>query len=287
MVWLIGNKGMLGTDVEHKLKSNNIDYAASDLDVDITNIDAMKNFSKDKKFEWVINCSAYTAVDKAEDEVEKAFQINADGVENIALIAKEKKAKLIHLSTDYVFDGSKSDAYTETDSTGPIGVYGKSKLKGEENILRILPQYFIFRISWLYGHHGANFVHTMLRLFGERDEVRVVNDQWGSPTFSEDVADFIIKLVKENSSAYGIYHFTNGGRTNWFEFTREIFRLAKERGLVKKDVKITPVTTLEFPTKAKRPENSFMSKDKIEKKLGIKIRPWQDSLAEFINAKVI
>ncbi len=276
---------MLGTDVELKLKANGIEYAASDMDVDITNIEALSNFAKDKKIEWIINCSAYTAVDKAEDEPDKVFKINADGVGNIAQVAKEKKAKLIHISTDYVFDGKQAEAYTESDATGPIGVYGKSKLEGEKNILRVTPEYFIFRISWLYGHHGANFVHTMLKLFAEREEVRVVNDQWGSPTFAEDIADVIIKVVKENISAYGIYHFANGGKTNWFEFTREIFRLAKEKGLVKKDIKIIPVTTADYPTKAKRPEYSYLSKDKIEKKLGIKIRPWQESLAEFISAK--
>jgi dTDP-4-dehydrorhamnose reductase len=287
MIWLIGNIGMLGADVELKLKVNHLEYTASDMDVDITSLDALKNFSKDKKIEWIINCSAYTAVDKAEDEADKAFKINADGVGNIALVAKEKRAKLIHLSTDYVFDGKKPGAYFESDATGPIGVYGKSKLKGEENILHTLTEYFIFRISWLYGHHGANFVHTMLRISGERDEVRVVNDQWGSPTFAEDVADLIIKVIKKNTSAYGIYHFTNGGRTNWFEFTHEIFRLAKNKGLIKKDIKITPVTAAEYPTKAKRPQNSFMSKDKIERMFGIKIRPWQESLAAFISAKTL
>lgn len=285
MIWLIGNKGMLGTDVERKLKANGLEYAASDVNVDITDINNLKNYSKNKKIDWIINCSAYTAVDKAEEETEKAFKINADGVGNIARVAKDKNAKLIHLSTDYVFDGKKSEEYTEDDGTGPIGVYGKSKLKGEENILHTLPEHFIFRISWLYGHHGANFVHTMLRLFGERDEVRVVNDQWGSPTFAEDVADLIIKIVKENSAAYGIYHFTNGGRTNWYEFTREILRLAKEKDLIKNDIKITPVSTAEYPTKAKRPANSCMSKTKIEKTLGVKIRPWQESLKEFISGK--
>lgn len=278
---------MLGTDVEQKLKASAFDYSASDMDVDITDIGALRNFSKDKKIEWIINCSAYTAVDKAEDEAGKAFKINADGAGNVALVAKERKAKLIHFSTDYVFDGTKSEAYIENDMTGPIGVYGRSKLKGEENILQTLSEHFIFRISWLYGHHGANFVHTMLRLFGERDEVRVVNDQWGSPTFAEDVADLIIKIIRENSTAYGIYHFTNGGRTTWYEFTREIHRLAKEIGLKKNDIKITPVSTAEYPTKAKRPANSCMSKTKIEKTLGVKIRPWQESLVEFLSEKVL
>jgi dTDP-4-dehydrorhamnose reductase len=287
MIWLIGNKGMLGTDVELKLEANGLEYAASDMDVDITNIEMLRNFAKDRKIEWIINCSAYTAVDKAEDEPDKAFKINADGVGNIAQLAKEKKAKLIHISTDYVFDGKQADAYTEIDATGPIGAYGKSKLEGEKNILRITQEFFLFRISWLYGHHGANFVHTMLKLFTERDELRVVKDQWGSPTFAEDIADVIIKVVKENFSAYGIYHFSNGGKTNWFEFTREIFRLAKEKGLAKKDIKLIPVTTAEYSTKARRPEYSCFSKEKIEKTFGIKIRPWQESLAEFISEKTL
>ncbi|MFH0974615.1 MAG: dTDP-4-dehydrorhamnose reductase [Spirochaetota bacterium] len=285
MIWLIGSKGMLGTDVELKLKANGLEYTASDMDVDITDIEALRNFAKDKEIGWIINCSAYTAVDKAEDEEARAFKINADGVGNIAQVAKEKKAKLVHLSTDYVYDGKKYEAYLESDPTGPIGVYGKSKLKGEEKVLATVQEYFIFRISWLYGHHGANFVHTMLRLFAERDEVRVVRDQWGSPTFAKDVADLIIKVIKDNSSEYGIYHFTNSGRTNWYQFTLEIFNQAKERGLLKKEVNIIPITTAGYPTKARRPEYSYMSKDKVKKTFGVTLRPWQESLQEFIKIK--
>jgi len=285
MIWLIGNKGMLGTDVELKLKANGLDYAASDMDVDITDIEALRKFAKEKKIEWIVNCSAYTAVDKAEDEPDKAFKLNADGVGNIAQVAKEKNAKLIHLSTDYVFNGKKTEAYSESDETDPIGVYAKSKLKGEQNILQIIPEYFIFRISWLYGHHGANFVHTMLRLFSERDELRVVNDQWGSPTFTEDVANVIINIIKDNSSEFGIYHFTNSGRINWYEFACEILKLAKERSLIKKNINIIPVTTAEYPTRAIRPKNSYLSKDRIKNILGIELRPWQESLKKFISAK--
>lgn len=285
MIWLIGNKGMLGTDVELKLKANGLDYAASDMDVDITDIEALRKFAKEKKIEWIVNCSAYTAVDKAEDEPDKAFKINADGVGNIAQVSKEKNAKLIHLSTDYVFNGKKTEAYSESDETDPIGVYAKSKLKGEENVLRTIKEYFLFRISWLYGHHGANFVHTMLRLFSERDELRVVNDQWGSPTLTEDVADVIINIIKNNSSKFGIYNFTNSGRITWYEFACEILKLSKERSLVKKNINIIPVTTAEYPTRAVRPKNSYLSKDRIKNVLGIELRPWQESLKKFISAK--
>ena len=282
MIWLIGNRGMLGHDVENALIHGNMDYVATDTDVDITDYVALKDFVKAKKIDWIINCSAYTAVDKAEDESEKVFKINADGVLNIAKVAKKQDARLIHISTDYVFDGNKKEAYTEDDLTNPIGAYGKSKLEGENNIRATLNKYFIIRTAWLYGKNGNNFVNTMLKLFNERGKVKVVSDQFGSPTYAVDFANIIFMIVSKNSKDYGIYHFTNEGRISWFDFANEIYRIAKGLDLIKRDVKITPVSTEEYPTKAKRPINSYLSKEKIKKTFGIKIRKWDEALNEFL-----
>ncbi|MDY6935023.1 MAG: dTDP-4-dehydrorhamnose reductase [Spirochaetota bacterium] len=283
MIWLIGNKGMLGTDVEEGFKRMNVDYFASDREVDIMDHEALKNFIGDRDIQWIVNCSAYTAVDKAEDEPAMAFGINAEGVLNIVKIAKWKKARLIHVSTDYVFDGHNNDGYVEQDETKPMGIYGRSKLEGERNIIDNLSCYFIIRISWLFGKHGNNFVYTMLRLFGERDEVRVVSDQWGSPSYARDVAEVISKIIIDDHKEYGIYHFTNEGMTNWFEFAMEIYRLAREYELIGKSVQIVQVTTEEYPTRAERPKNSYLSKEKIKGALSISISSWQRAIDNFLR----
>jgi dTDP-4-dehydrorhamnose reductase len=177
MIWLIGKRGMLGREVEALLDRQKRDYIATGVEVDITDIEQLKEFAANKPVSWIINCSAYTAVDKAEDEPEEAFKINADGSSNISKTAAYKNARLIHISTDYVFDGTKKGAYLETDLPNPINIYGKSKLKGETNITETTKAYFIIRTAWLYGKNGNNFVRTMLRLFKEKLEVNVVADQ--------------------------------------------------------------------------------------------------------------
>jgi len=198
------------------------------------------------------------------------------------VIARDKGAKLIHISTDYVFDGTKEGAYTETDPPNPLGVYGATKYQGEVQIQNLLIAYFIVRTSWLYGKHGSNFVTTMLRLFRERDEVRVVGDQWGSPTYAPDLARVVLEIIKLNSDAYGIYHFTNEGTLSWYNFACEILSLARKKGLLTKDVHIRQITTEEYPTKAHRPLNSRLSKEKIQTTFHIAVRPWQDGLLDFL-----
>ena len=282
MIWLIGNKGMLGNDVEEVLGKNNEKYIASDIDVDITNYYELESFVRRKGIDWIINCSAYTAVDKAEDEPEKAFRINADGALNIAKIAKLKGSKLIHISTDYVFDGQKKEPYIEEDEPNPLGVYGKSKLEGERNVKSILNDYFIIRTAWLYGKNGNNFVYTMLRLFDERDEVKVVSDQFGSPTHTVDLAWLIYEITKKNSKEYGIYHFTNEGKISWYDFAKRIYDISREMGIVKREVKIIPISTNEYPTKAKRPINSYLSKEKVKKIFNLNIRSWNEALRDFL-----
>ena len=285
MIWLIGYKGMLGREVESLLQNKGLPYIASDQEIDITNLDELRTFSADKPISWIINCAAYTAVDKAEDEPALAFKINAAGPRNIAEIAGNKGAKLIHISTDYVFDGTKTGAYLETDPPHPLGVYGQSKYQGEVNIAETLREHFILRTAWLYGKQGNNFVYTMLRLFSERDEVSVVGDQWGSPTYAPDLAAVILEIVCRNADAYGIYNFTNEGKISWYDFACEIYRMAQEKTILTKEVIIRRVVTEDYPTKAQRPQNSYLSKDQIQTALGISARPWKDGLHDFFRDK--
>lgn len=286
MIWLVGNKGMLGADVEAILKEKSLEYIATDMDLDITDENAVKDFTKDKAVNWIINCAAYTAVDNAEDDKDLAFKVNADAVKNLANVAKEKNAKIIHISTDYVFSGDKDGEYLEDDNTNPQSVYGDSKLKGENNIAELTDQFFILRTAWLYGVNGKNFVYTMINLFKSRDELKVVNDQFGSPTFSNDLAEALIKIIEDDSNKYGIYHFTNEGRTNWFLFASEILNKAKEKNIINKNVSILPVDSSQFPTKAKRPQNSYLSKEKIKNNISVNIRTWQDALDDFLNKAI-
>ena len=283
MIWLVGNRGMLGAEVQNRLQSLDLEYAATDLDVDIADSRALEKFTERLDLSWIVNCSAYTAVDRAEDEPDQAFRINAEGVRNLALAARRKKARLLHISTDYVFDGRKEGLYLETDAPNPPGVYGRSKLEGERHIRENWDRHVILRTAWLYGPGGNNFVRTMLRLFRERDEVRVVADQWGNPTLAGDLADAVLHIITRSTVPYGIYHFTNEGRTNWFEFAREIHDQGMREGLLEKAVRIVPIQTDQYPTRATRPFNSCLSKKKIKSVFGIPIRPWQEALADCIG----
>jgi dTDP-4-dehydrorhamnose reductase len=283
MIWLIGNKGMLGTEVETLLIRQKRNYITTDMEVDITDIGQLKEFAADKPVSWIINCAAYTAVDKAEDEPAIAFKINAEGPANVAQIAVKKNTKLIHISTDYVFDGAKEGAYLETDLPNPINIYGKSKLKGEKNIAETAKAYFIIRTAWLYGKTGNNFVRTMLRLFKEKSEIKIVADQWGSPTYACDLAEAIIRIIDVNPVISGLYHFTNDGKINWHQFATEIYGFAKTVGLTGGSVRLLPIETGQYSTKAKRPVNSCLSKEKISRDFNISLKPWKESLARFIS----
>lgn len=283
MIWLIGYRGMLGSELEKMLVSHAMEYVASDRDVDITDPAAVRAFAGARKITWIINCAAYTAVDTAEDEREQCYRINRDGVHTIALIAKEIGATLIHISTDYVFDGTSDLPLTEESETHPLSVYGASKLAGEQAVEALMENYFIIRTAWLYGAAGKNFVSTMLRLFHEREEVRVVNDQWGSPTYAKDLACAIIEIIKQKQGSYGIYHFTNEGRITWYMFAEEICKQAKERGLLQKSPRLIPITTAEYPTKAVRPAFSYLSKDKIKHTFSFTLADYRESLRQFME----
>jgi len=196
---------------------------------------------------------------------------------------------LVHISTDYVFNGERGRdkicAYTEEDIPNPIGIYGSSKLAGENEISKLLNNFFIIRTAWLYGRGGKNFISTMLKLFNEKKEIKVVSDQWGSPTYTADLAEVILKVINNNSDKFGIYHFTNEGITNWYEFAREIYRKTKKLGIINsnKEVEIRGVETKEYPTPAQRPKWSLLSKEKIKRELNLDIRNWEDALKFIFN----
>jgi len=281
MIWLIGNKGMLGTEIVNLCKANHIPCIGSDKEVDITDIDALYAFASGRSIHCIVNCSAYTAVDKAEEDFALAFKINHYGVMNIARVAVSLNAVVIHVSTDYVFDGTASVPYTEEDKINPLGVYGKSKAAGEQEIFAICKKYFVVRTAWLYGKHGNNFVHTMLRLFKERDSLNVVCDQSGSPTYANDLAQFLLFLTKQEQ--YGIYHYTNEGITTWYDFAVQISKTATRKGLLTKECKINPITTDQYPVKAARPKYSVLSNEKIQKELGFSIPEWKEALVRFFD----
>jgi dTDP-4-dehydrorhamnose reductase len=287
MIWLVGHRGMLGQEVEKQLKIEGLPYFTSDIEHDITKREELEEFIKDKKFDWIINCSAYTAVDKAENEKELAFNINSKGPANLAIIANKKNAKIIHISTDYVFNGRKASLYKEEDKTDPLGVYGQSKLEGERSLINLCKKYFILRISWLFGLHGNNFIKTMINLFMTKDEVSVVNDQKGFPTYAVDLARIIVTIIKRKANQYGIYHVTNSGEIiSWYQFAVEIYRLAYENHLLDREVTIIPIETVEYITKARRPKNSGLSKEKLRCALGLSMRSWKDALKEFIEKEL-
>jgi dTDP-4-dehydrorhamnose reductase len=286
LVWLIGNKGMLGTELSGIMDANGIEHVGTDRDVDITNKEALLNFAQDKNIKWIVNCAAYTNVDKAEDDTAAAEALNVTGPANIALAANSIGAKLVHISTDYVFNGKSKAPYKEDDATDPIGVYGLTKRNGELEVLRYNAASYIIRTAWLYGKHGKNFVETILHLMNEQDEVRVVNDQRGSPTWARDLTEVIRRFISCTSVPYGIYHYTNAGEVSWFEFTSEIYRQGQELGLITKQCAIRPCTSEEYPAKVTRPRYSVLDKQKIQAVLGVKAQGWRESLGKYLCQRI-
>lgn len=230
-----------------------------------------------------INAAAYTAVDKAEAELDRAFAVNRDGAANIARGAAARGIPMIHVSTDYVFDGAKSGAYVEDDPVSPLGVYGRSKAAGEEAVRAAGPRAIILRTAWVYGREGANFVKTMLRLGAERDVLRIVDDQRGCPTYADDLAAAILAIAGRTQAAEGqTFHLAGGGETTWFGFARAIFAEAARHGA--RVPRLEPITTAEYPTPARRPANSVLNCAKAKRVLGVELARWDDGLSRMLNA---
>lgn len=241
-------------------------------ELDIASSNQVNDVFKNNRFDWCINCAAYTNVEKAETETEKAFNINQLGIKNIALACRDYNVKLIHFSTDFVFDGKASKAYTEKDKPNPINVYGLSKLKGEKEIQNILNEHFIIRTSWLYSEYESNFLKTMLKLSGTKSEINVVSDQKGAPTYARDLANIALNIIKLDTKKYGIYNYSNQGETSWYDFASEIFRINKS------NIRVKPILSSNYPTLAKRPKFSVLDKTKIKNTFNISIPHWKDSL---------
>lgn len=298
MIWVIGYKGMLGSEICRQLAENNIQFVRTDIDVDIIDFKALLEFAKVWSVKWIINCAAYTAVDKAESDVELAKKLNEDGPANIARVADIMGARLIHISTDYVFDGSGDTPRTEDMPVAPLGVYGVTKAAGEKAVMDNCKNYYILRTAWLYGWAGKNFVYTMIRAMNTHDAVKVVNDQKGTPTFAGDLVKVILEIISRGSmTPYGIYHVTDIGEITWWDFTNEIKKQAIEAGYLQPRhpelvsgvpsesyCVVNPCTTAEYPTPAKRPAYSVLCKDKIQNALGINLPDWKDSLRVFLNS---
>ena len=286
-ILVTGSNGQLGWELCRQGRERGFDIIALDLpEFDITDQIAVKRLMSLSVPDMVVNASAYTAVDKAESEQDAAFSVNRDGPYYLAEACFKKGTPLIHVSTDYVFDGCKIGPYLETDQASPIGVYGKSKAEGEEKIRCNLKEHIIIRTSWLYGMHGNNFVKTMLKLGRERDEIRVVVDQTGCPTFAGDLAeailDIALKINDGRKISWGTYHYCGGGSTTWYGFASKIFEIAKgyESFKIKKMI---PIKTSEYPTAATRPLNSVMDCSLFTKEFYISQPPWEESLASMLD----
>lgn len=275
-ILVTGVGGQLGYDVCKELTARGIENQGVDVaDFDITDAAATYAYIKDYRPDAVIHCSAWTAVDKAEDEMEKVRAVNTEGPRNIAVACRDIGAKMLYISTDYVFPGTGEKFYEPDDPTGPLGAYGATKLGGEQAVGETLEQFFIVRISWVFGKNGNNFVKTMLRLSESRSEVSVVCDQIGSPTYTADLAPLLCDMVM--TEKYGVYHATNEGVCSWAEFAQEIFRLAG------KNMTVHPIPTSEYPTRAARPLNSRMSKDKLVEMGFQRLPHWQDALERYLK----
>ena len=280
-VLVTGKNGQLGKSI-HKIVTANEQigkfiFAGRD-ELDLSKTSSITSYFNQNNFDIIINCAAYTSVDKMEEQSELANQINHLAVAELVKIAKMQQAKLIHISTDYVFDGESDRPYKEADETNPINIYGRTKLAGEQALQEIMPtDAMIIRTSWVYSEFGNNFVKTILKLSKERDDINVVCDQMGSPTYATDLANAILgilqnKAFKDPGQETQVYHYSNSGEVSWYEFAREVFELTNIQ------CSVSPISTEEFPTLAKRPKNTLMNKDKIAETFSINIFDWKESL---------
>lgn len=274
-ILIIGSNGQLGNCLK-KISEEYLDkfefHFTSSSELDITNVDSIENYFESLKPHYCINASAYTAVDKAEEDSENAFNVNAVGVGLLAEICKNFNTELVHVSTDYVFDGDTEMSYSEDNFTNPVGIYGKSKLAGEELAIENNPKTIILRTSWLYSEFNKNFVKTMLSLFSTKKEIGVVGDQYGQPTNANDLARAIMDIITSSKREYGVFHFSNYPETTWFDFAKKIAEFSNS------EIQVNSLTTEEYPTLAKRPKRSTMDLDKIERVYGIEPIHWENSL---------
>jgi dTDP-4-dehydrorhamnose reductase len=287
MVWLIGHKGMLGSEVYNVLTANKTKFFYSDAELDITDSKLLEQVTKNEKINWIVNCAGYTDAALAESESDKALAVNGHALQNIINIAKEKDAKIIHISTSEVFDGKTYAGYTEADEPNPLSKYAYSKLVGEQILIQNYHKHIILRTSWLYGRNGINFIHTMLKLFGSGSTVSIVDDQTSSPTYAVDVAKVIGYLISSDASKYGVYHCSNTGQTDWFSYAKAILERSLRFGIlpnwIQAKTKIIPISSSEYSSPNKVPQNAYLLCEKISKEYKINMRPWEESLDAFFK----
>lgn len=281
-VLITGCKGQVGYCLTERLKDKAEILALDQEGLDITDEQAVKKTVSDFKPDYIINAAAHTAVDRAEKEVELSNAINRDGPRYLAEAAQQVNAVILHISTDYVFDGEGEKPYLEFDQTGPQGVYGQSKLAGELAVAQSCAKHLILRTAWVFGEHGNNFVKTMLRLAQTRDELSIVGDQFGGPTYAGDIADALIAMIEYieqgQQPKWGTYHFSGMPYASWYDFAAKIFQLAESKGVLNKQPKLSSIPTSAYPTPAKRPENSRLDCRSIESQFGIKPSDWTAAL---------
>lgn len=286
-ILITGAQGQVGKELVNIANQHHDVISAGRTELDITQLKSVEDYIQSSSPDIVINAAAYTAVDKAEEDQEIAYAINCDGAKNLATTCLKQNIPLLHISTDYVFNGKKPDAYNENDIVLPLGIYGDSKWQGEEAIRKHLTQHIILRVAWVFGAHGNNFVKTMLRLAKDKNELNVVADQFGGPSPAKDIAKTLIRLVdiyqKEKKLQWGTYHYCGEEKTSWCDFAKEIFKQAKENHLINKNVQVNSITTAEYPTQAKRPQNSMLNGAKIKSTFDIDMPDWRESLTEVLS----
>lgn len=291
-VWLPGGLGMLASALKDRFELLGVPYVATDRELDITDLDRVMQFALTNRPIAIVNAAAYTRVDDAETQEDQATRINADGAEYLARAARELEIALLHFSTDYVFDGRGSNPYPEDFPTAPLTVYGKSKLLGEQRVLQVLQGStgYVIRTSWLYGWGGPNFVKTMVGLMREREELKVVDDQQGRPTYTVDLAQASVDLLGLSGcrpARPGLYHFANTGVTSWYGFASRIRAASQELGLKLEVQRLLPCTTAEYPRPAPRPAYSVLDTSRVEQALGRAPRAWQDALTDYLIREFI
>lgn len=278
-ILVTGSNGQLGLSLK-EIATNHPQFKfifTNKDSLDISNSLNVVAFFEKNNIDYCINCAAYTNVDKAETQQEVAHKINVIGVKNIAKSCNHHNTTLIHISTDFVFDGNKKTPYTEEDTPNPQSVYGKTKLLGEKEVEKNCKKHYIIRTSWLYSQHGSNFMKTMLQLAKTKKEIRVVEDQIGTPTYALDLANAILHIINSTKNEFGVYHYSNQGEASWYDFAKAIFKEKKLK------IKTEPIKTNQYATLAKRPKNSVLNKNKIKENFSISIFAWQDSLKQVVK----
>lgn len=286
MIWIVGNKGRLGTELINSISKSNLEFISSGRDVDISNFSTLLRYASGNNIDWIVNCAAYTSVDEAEDpgQLDSCRRANTVGPSNLARIASTIGAKCLHISSDHVFGSPHSHPSSEEDPVSPANVYARTKAEGEAYVRAYCPEHVILRTAWLYGKKAPNFVYSMLGLMRQKDRIGVVTDQVSTPTYAADLAFAVMSIVRAPKISFGTYHYTDLGKASRYEFALEIYRRGREYGLLERDCDIVPITTEQYASHAKRPAYSVLSTEKIQRDYHLLIPDWRYSLSSFLKS---